>query len=121
MTVFTGVQAAEDADEFLEIFERSGFLAKDARELSPRPMPSSMRPWEARLSVAKRLAETVTSRTAGLVTQVRGRIFLGVGGMRVRRGNGSFQMTWESKSAEGEAGDSAWRVRLRILSMESQV
>ena len=96
-----------------------GFLPRTRRELSPRPMPSSMRPWEARLRVAKRLAETVTSRTAGLVTQVPRRIFLVLEAMSVRSGNGSFQMTWESKIQPKEKPlDSAWRVRLRIRSIE---
>src|SRR5438445_13676405 len=82
-------------------------------------MPSSMRPWEARVKVAKRLAETVTSRTAGLVTQVPRRIFLVLAAIRVRSGNGSFQMTWESKIQPKEKPeDSAWLVRLRILSIE---
>src|SRR5258708_29220399 len=74
---------------------------------------------DARLRMAKRLAETVTSRAAGLVTQVPRRIFLVLAAMRVRRGKGSFQMTWESKIQPKEKPeDSAWRVRLRILSME---
>jgi len=39
--------------------------------------------------------------------------------MRVRSGNGSFQMTWESKIQPKEKPeDSAWRVRLRMRSME---
>src|SRR5437773_10502205 len=96
-----------------------GFLPRTRRELSPRPMPSSMRPWEARLRVAKRLAEPVTSRTAGLVTQVPRRIVFVLEAMSVRSGNGSFQMTWESKIQPKEKPlDSAWRVRLRIRSIE---
>jgi len=75
---------AEDADEFLEVFECGGFFPSTRRELSPRPMPSSMRPCEARLRVANRLAETVTSRTAGFVTQVPRRIFLVLAAMSVR-------------------------------------
>src|SRR5207248_6378849 len=96
-----------------------GFLPRTRRELSPRPMPSSMRPCEARFNVAKRLAETVTSRTAGFVTQVPRRIFLVLEAIRVRSGKGSFHMTWESKIQPKEKPeDSAWRVRLRMRSME---
>ena len=60
-------------------------------------MPSSMRPPEAKLRVANKLAETVTSRTAGFVTQVPRRILSVLAAMSVRSGKGSFQMTWESK------------------------
>ena len=60
-------------------------------------MPSSMRPWVARFKVAKRLEETVTSRTAGFVTQVPRRIFSVAAPIKVSSGKGSFQMTWESK------------------------
>src|SRR5215471_12736028 len=71
------------------------------------------------LSVAKRLAETVTSRTAGFVTQVPRRIFLVLAAIKVRRGNGSFQITWESKIQPKEKPeDSACCVRLRMRSME---
>jgi len=43
-----------------------GFLPMTRRELSPRPMPMSMRPPEIRFSVASKLAVTVGSRTTGL-------------------------------------------------------
>ena len=78
-----------------------------------------MRPWEAMLSVAKRLAETVTSRTAGFVTQVPRRSFFVLAAMSARSGNGSFQMTWESNiQAYEKPEDSACCVRLRMRSME---
>src|SRR5260370_4649272 len=56
-----------------------GFLPRTRRELSTRPMPSSIRPWAARFSVAERLAETGTSRTAGVGTQGAGGLFFVVG------------------------------------------
>src|SRR5260370_35554384 len=75
--------------------------------------------WEGRLSGGKRVGGTVTSRTAGVVSQVPRRIFLVLAAVRVRSGEGSFQMTWESKMQPKEKPeDSAWRVRLRILSIE---
>jgi len=52
-----------------------------------------MRPFEIRFSVAKRLEATVTSRTAGFVTQGPRRIFLVFAAMSVINGNGSIQIT----------------------------
>src|SRR5260370_42705219 len=43
-----------------------GFLPRTRRELSPRPIPSCMRPCESTFKVANKLADTVTSRTAGI-------------------------------------------------------
>ncbi len=70
-----------------------GFLPRTRRELSPRPMPNCMRPCEKTFSVAKRLEETVTSRTAGLVTQVPRRMALVLAAISVSSGKGSIQMT----------------------------
>ena len=47
-----------------------GFFPITRRELSPRPIPSTMRPPERAFSVARALAVTSTVRTRGLVTQV---------------------------------------------------
>ena len=75
----------------------AGFLPSTRRELSPRPMPSSIRPPLTMLSVAKTLASTVTSRTAGLVTQGPMRMRLVEVAIRVISGVHSFQRTCESK------------------------
>ncbi len=75
----------------------TGFLPITRRELSPRPMPSSIRPPEIRLSVANKLAVTVKSRVAGLVTQVPSRMRFVFVAISVSSGYGSFHKTWESK------------------------
>src|SRR5260370_3995834 len=78
-----------------------------------------MSAWEGRLSGGKRLGEKVTSRAAGFVTQVPKRMVFVFAAIRVKRGKGSFQMTCESKIQPKEKPQaSAWRVRLRIRSME---
>ena len=60
-------------------------------------MPITMRPCEATFSVAKRLEATVTSRTAGFVTHGPRRIFFVFAAISVSSGNGSIQITCESK------------------------
>src|ERR1700686_1753687 len=64
----------------------TGFLPSTRRELSPRPMPSCMRPPEIKFSVANRLDVTVMSRVAGFVTQVPSRIFFVFVAMSVSMG-----------------------------------
>src|SRR5882724_2157433 len=97
----------------------TGFLPNTRRELSPRPMPSSMRPPEIRLRVANRLAVTVRSRTAGLVTHGPSRILRVAFAIRVSSGYGSFQSTWESKIQpySNPAASACW-VRATIRSTE---
>ena len=51
-----------------------GFLSITRRELSPRPMPNTIRPPDTRFRVANALAVTSIVRTRGLVTQVPSRI-----------------------------------------------
>src|SRR6202007_1672909 len=63
--VFTAVSSCD---------QLTGFLPSTRLELSPRPIPSSIRPPEIRFSVANKLEVTVRSRTAGLVTSVPSRI-----------------------------------------------
>ena len=63
-----------------------GRCPRTRRELSPRPMPISMRPPEMRFSVANRLAVTVRSQTAGLVTIVPSRTLLVLAANRARIG-----------------------------------
>src|SRR5882724_6311965 len=75
----------------------TGFLPSTRRELSPRPMPSSMRPPEIKFKVANKLAVTVRSRTAGLVTHGPTRMRVVFASMSVIRGYGSFHSTCESK------------------------
>ena len=60
-------------------------------------MPSSIRPPEIRFRVANKLAVTVKSRVAGLVTQVPRRMRLVFAAISVSSGYGSFHSTCESK------------------------
>ena len=82
-------------------------------------MPNSMRPPEIRLSVAKRLAVTVRSRTAGLVTHGPSRMLRVAFAIRVRSGYGSFHSTWESKiHPYSNPASSACRVSATMRSTE---
>ena len=97
----------------------TGFLPSTRRELSPRPIPNSMRPPEIRFRVANRLAVTVRSRTAGLVTQGPSRIFRVAFAIKVSSGYGSFHSTCESKiQPYSNPASSACRVRATIRSTE---
>src|SRR5258708_38159143 len=79
-----------------------GFLPRTRRELSPRPIPSCMRPCESTFKVANKLADTVTSRTAGFLTQVpKGTVFV-FSGIKGGRGEGALPESGGSQSqAEG--------------------
>src|SRR5256885_6887716 len=97
----------------------TGFLPMTRRELSPRPMPSSMRPPEIKFRVANRLAVTVRSRVAGLVTHVPSRMRCVLVAIRVKSGYGSFHKTCESKIQPYlNPALSAWRVKATTRSME---
>ncbi len=97
----------------------TGFLPSTRRELSPRPMPSSILPPEIRFSVANRLDVTVRSRTAGFVTRVPSRIRSVFAAISVSNGYGSIHKTWESKSHPNwNPAASACRVRLTMRSTE---
>ena len=74
-----------------------GFLPITRRALSPRPMPRSIRPPLISFSVASADAVTVTSRVAGLVTQVPRRIRSVAVAISVSSGYGSRHRTWLSK------------------------
>ena len=97
----------------------TGFLPSTLRELSPRPIPNCIRPPEMRLSVAKRLAVTVRSRTAGLVTQGPNLMLRVAVAINVSSGYGSFHKTWESKiQPYSNPASSACRVSATIRSTE---
>ncbi len=97
----------------------TGFFPMTRRELSPRPMPSSIRPPEIRLSVANKLAVTVKSRVAGFVTHVPSRMRCVLVAISVSRGYGSFHKTWESKiQPYSNPAASAWRVKPTMRSIE---
>jgi hypothetical protein len=97
--------------------EVTGFFPSTRRELSPRPIPSCIRPPEIRLRVANRLEVTVMSRTAGLVTQVPSRMFFVFAAIKVSSGYGSSQSMWESKiHPYSKPADSACRVSAMMRS-----
>ena len=108
--IFTAVSSCD---------QLTGFLPSTRLELSPRPMPSSILPPEIRFSVANRLAVTVRSRTAGLVTQVPKRMRCVFAAISASKGYGSFHRTWESKiHPYSKPAASAWRVKPRMRSTE---
>ena len=68
------------------VFIVVGGLPSERTELSPRPMPRSMRPPEISSSVASALAVTLGSRVAGFVTQVPRRMCVVLRAISVRSG-----------------------------------
>ncbi len=68
------------------VFMVVGGLPSDRTELSPRPIPRSIRPPEISSSVAIALAVTLGSRVAGFVTHVPRRMRVVLRAISVRRG-----------------------------------
>jgi hypothetical protein len=66
------------------------------RAESPRPMPTTMRPFDTSCSVALALAVTVGSRVPGFVTQSPRRMLSVASAAAVRNGYGSCQSRCES-------------------------
>ena len=70
----TSGKIAHDTDSLFKIVQCQRFFPMTRRELSPRPIPISMRPCEIWFRVAIKLAVTVASRTTGFVTHVPNRM-----------------------------------------------
>jgi len=113
---FAGVQVAEDADEFFEVFELVGFFPSPRRELSPRPMPVHA-PLRGRIEGGDRLAETVTIAHPGFVTSGNPGAFFSYWRPERQEAERFLPMTWNRRSAEGESGEFGLAVDFRIRAM----
>jgi len=94
---FAGVQIAEDADEFLEILESGGLLAEDAAGAIAAADAQFHTTVRGKIQRGEKAGGNSDVADGRICDEVPSRIFLVLAAMRVRSGNGSFQMTWESK------------------------